>query len=127
MSLEVLLKKLVESRNVDEREAIKAEIVERYKIYPSFDNMGICVKCGQWDDLRLGHCFACGNIRCPHDHCNHIKTVEQVNGSFKDFKGGYRFVTHSGKLDGFGWCDHPNGICKSPDIPYSSTEGETPK
>jgi hypothetical protein len=59
MSCEELLKKIAASKNVEEIDALKEEIAQRYGIYVVMQNIGICENCGKTEDLRLGLCFTC--------------------------------------------------------------------
>ena len=40
------------------------------EIYLVMDTWGFCIVCGNYNDLRLGHCFGCADIaKGPKDIC----------------------------------------------------------
>ena len=69
------------------------------------DNMGYCVKCGEWRDLRMGHCFECVFDECPVEKCAHLNYVYNVKRErvWKDSK----FKTSDGKV----YCNCKEGLC----------------
>lgn len=89
----------------DEIQELKAYIKAVVNGYVITDNMGHCNKCGEWKDLRMGHCFTCVFEKCPLDSCEYRKMVFNYKRErvLKD-------LVYSGS-DGIRYCNRMEGMC----------------
>ena len=88
----------------DEVREIKAYVKAVVGGHVVTDNMGYCEKCGEYRDLRMGHCFDCVFTECPLEKCTHLNYVYNVKRErvWKDST----FTTH-GKT----YCNRTGGLC----------------
>ena len=92
--------------STDEVREIKAYVKAVVGGYVVADNMGHCVICGEWKDLRLGHCFTCAFQECPLEVCNYKRMVFNAKRErvLKDSK----YLDRQSEIQ---YCNRSEGMC----------------
>jgi len=89
----------------DEIREIKAYVKAVVGGHVIADNMGYCVKCGEYHDLRIGYCFDCAFTDCPLEKCTYMNLVYNVKRErvLKDST----YTTMDGRVV----CNRNGGLC----------------